>query len=183
MTTIGFVPRYKRFKGPKKDALSFVRNYDGNPASAASRAFTNGIARRIATLAEMAGIEIGELEQEAGLAKGSIYRVLSGGRQGRTSIELVARVAFALGDVDIGFLVTGEFHPRHQPFVLRERQRSVSTMDSRGFSSPHLLRSPEQQTFEWLQPQAHSVPVRKRKAKVTMTKTPRKKTRKKASKS
>jgi transcriptional regulator with XRE-family HTH domain len=172
MTTLAVVPSPKRFKGPKKDALSFVRNYDGNPASAASRAFTNGIARRIATLAEMAGIEISELEQEAGLARGSIFRILSGGRQGRTSIELVARVAFALGDVDIGFLITGEFHPRNQPFVLRERQRSVSAIESRAFSSTHALRSPEQQAFEWLQPQARALPTKKRRKPVPRKKKP-----------
>lgn len=166
MTTIGIVPRPKRFRGPKNDAISFVRNYDGNPASAASRAFTNGIARRIATLAEMAGIEIGELEQEAGLAKGSIFRILSGGRQGRTSIELVARVAFALGDVDIGFLITGEFHSRHQPFVLKERRIVLPPAIVSPFSAPASGRAlPGQTAFEWLQPQAVAVAVRRRKKK------------------
>ena len=106
----------------------------------------------------MAGIDIGELEREAGLAKGSIFRVLSGGRGGRTSVELVARVAFALGDVDLGFLITGEFHVRRVPFVLRER-RTVSKLPAgTGVpSSPSGIGLeqplPGQTTFEWLQPQ------------------------------
>lgn len=162
MTTLVVVPRYKRFKGPKKDALSFVRNYEGNPASAASRAFTAGIARRIETLAELGGIGISELEEESGLAKGSIWRVLSGSRGGRTSIELVARVAIAIGDVDIGFLITGEFQPRDAPYALRRRKAPQ-------VEAKHGRELPSAQTsfpgmVEYLNPQATAVRVKKRAA-------------------
>lgn len=167
MTTVAFVARRRRRRKP--DALNFVRNFDGNPASAESRAFTNGIARRIETLAEMAGMDIITLEQEAGLAKGSIFSVLSGRRGGRTSIELVARVAIALGDVDIGFLVTGEFHVRDAPFsparfVAQRRHRLPYRGDD---PNEPALPMPRQTTFpgmvEYLRPQATALPPKKRR--------------------
>jgi transcriptional regulator with XRE-family HTH domain len=83
-----------------------IHNPEGNVGTKRSVEMSLSVGQRIQRLCKFEGISVNELEDAAGLSRGTLSSVVSGRRAGRLSLYLVQLVADTLG-TELGLVANG----------------------------------------------------------------------------